>query len=417
MATALRWASRTAAAARASRRSSKLLIAAGLKAPVRPRIRDEIWVKLWGNLGLQPDLGADRRDARPAHRRGPICAALVPRHDAGGAGRRRGAGRPVRASTWTSASTAPPKSACTRPRCCRISNAAGRWRSTRCSARWSSWARWSASRCRCAMRSWPWCASGPAAQVVLNPRVSTVCILLPVRHRFVCRPVALLDIADATLGFLDRIAEGCGAVRVQVILRGGQLKQAARRMVRVLHSNSASGFPAHDEVKVVVPGRRHVLQRHCLVQGRISRGGPGSVGRQRRRRARGGLVNVRLEMVGPKVCGVTLQLERTIQHVLEAERTTAMPACLWSAGVLVLGPGADARGVCHGLTVQPPLNQRLTAHALRPKFPRKARRSGRCRASRHGGSLPGGTAASREMIRTRRRQMGTWRAGLAELVP
>ncbi len=33
---------------------SKLLIGAGLKAPVRPRIRDEIWVKLWGNLAFNP---------------------------------------------------------------------------------------------------------------------------------------------------------------------------------------------------------------------------------------------------------------------------------------------------------------------------------------------------------------------------
>ncbi len=33
---------------------SKALIAAGLKAPVRPRIRDEIWIKLWGNLSFNP---------------------------------------------------------------------------------------------------------------------------------------------------------------------------------------------------------------------------------------------------------------------------------------------------------------------------------------------------------------------------
>ncbi|MCE2517309.1 MAG: 2-dehydropantoate 2-reductase [Alphaproteobacteria bacterium] len=33
---------------------SALLKAAGLKAPVRPRIRDEIWVKLWGNCSLNP---------------------------------------------------------------------------------------------------------------------------------------------------------------------------------------------------------------------------------------------------------------------------------------------------------------------------------------------------------------------------
>ncbi len=33
---------------------SKLMIAAGFKAPVRPRIRDEIWVKLWGNMAFNP---------------------------------------------------------------------------------------------------------------------------------------------------------------------------------------------------------------------------------------------------------------------------------------------------------------------------------------------------------------------------
>jgi len=33
---------------------SKQLIAAGLKAPIRSRIRDELWVKLWGNLCLNP---------------------------------------------------------------------------------------------------------------------------------------------------------------------------------------------------------------------------------------------------------------------------------------------------------------------------------------------------------------------------
>ena len=33
---------------------SKLFVKAGLKAPVRPNIRDEIWVKLWGNLAFNP---------------------------------------------------------------------------------------------------------------------------------------------------------------------------------------------------------------------------------------------------------------------------------------------------------------------------------------------------------------------------
>ncbi|MDP1911306.1 MAG: 2-dehydropantoate 2-reductase, partial [Hyphomicrobium sp.] len=35
-------------------RFSELLIKAGLKAPVRPRIRDELWVKLWGNMAFNP---------------------------------------------------------------------------------------------------------------------------------------------------------------------------------------------------------------------------------------------------------------------------------------------------------------------------------------------------------------------------
>ena len=33
---------------------SKAMTAAGFKAPVRPRIRDDIWLKLWGNLSFNP---------------------------------------------------------------------------------------------------------------------------------------------------------------------------------------------------------------------------------------------------------------------------------------------------------------------------------------------------------------------------
>ena len=53
---------------------SKLMISAGLKAPLRPSIRDEIWVKLWGNLAFNP-LSAltgstlDRLGTRPELRR------------------------------------------------------------------------------------------------------------------------------------------------------------------------------------------------------------------------------------------------------------------------------------------------------------------------------------------------------------
>lgn len=35
-------------------RLSQALTEAGLKAPVRPKLRDEIWVKLWGNLSFNP---------------------------------------------------------------------------------------------------------------------------------------------------------------------------------------------------------------------------------------------------------------------------------------------------------------------------------------------------------------------------
>ncbi len=138
---------------------SKLMIAAGIKAPVRPRIRDEIWVKLWGNSGLQPDVGVDQRDPRPADRAGR-AARYGAGDDGRGPGRGRGARRQIRHRCRFSGSTVPPKSAPIRPRCSRISNAAGRWRSMRCWARWSNWGHWSANRCRPAPRSWPWCANG-----------------------------------------------------------------------------------------------------------------------------------------------------------------------------------------------------------------------------------------------------------------
>ena len=33
---------------------SEILISSGFKAPVRPNIRNELWVKLWGNLSFNP---------------------------------------------------------------------------------------------------------------------------------------------------------------------------------------------------------------------------------------------------------------------------------------------------------------------------------------------------------------------------
>ena len=59
---------------------SKALIAAGLKAPVRPRIRDELWMKLWGNLAFNPvsaltlaTLGGIARD--PGQR--AVCRSMM----------------------------------------------------------------------------------------------------------------------------------------------------------------------------------------------------------------------------------------------------------------------------------------------------------------------------------------------------
>jgi 2-dehydropantoate 2-reductase len=59
---------------------SSMLIAAGLKAPIRPRIRDDIWVKLWGNLCFNPlsaltgatlDVICGREDLRA------VCRAMM----------------------------------------------------------------------------------------------------------------------------------------------------------------------------------------------------------------------------------------------------------------------------------------------------------------------------------------------------
>ncbi|MBV8092314.1 MAG: 2-dehydropantoate 2-reductase [Acetobacteraceae bacterium] len=61
-------------------RLSKAMIAAGFKAPIRPRIRDEIWVKLWGNMAFNP-LSAltlatlDRITGQPDLR--AVCRAMM----------------------------------------------------------------------------------------------------------------------------------------------------------------------------------------------------------------------------------------------------------------------------------------------------------------------------------------------------
>lgn len=59
---------------------SRILIAAGLKAPIRSRIRDEIWVKLWGNLAFNPisaltTTTLDRITSEPGLR--ALCRAMM----------------------------------------------------------------------------------------------------------------------------------------------------------------------------------------------------------------------------------------------------------------------------------------------------------------------------------------------------
>ena len=48
------WASRRAGRTARVERLSALFAAGGLEAPIRDDIRDEIWLKLWGNLCLNP---------------------------------------------------------------------------------------------------------------------------------------------------------------------------------------------------------------------------------------------------------------------------------------------------------------------------------------------------------------------------
>lgn len=62
-------------------RLSEALVAAGVKAPIRPDIRNEIWVKLWGNLSFNPVSVLTRSTlvamARDAGVRGVIAAMMT----------------------------------------------------------------------------------------------------------------------------------------------------------------------------------------------------------------------------------------------------------------------------------------------------------------------------------------------------
>jgi 2-dehydropantoate 2-reductase len=108
---------------------SSLFAEAGLKAPVLDRIRDEIWLKLWGNVCFNPISALTHATLEmicsdPATR--ALSKTIIWKRK-----RSRKASASNSGSTSSDASTAHARSAPTRPRCCRISNAAGRWRSIR----------------------------------------------------------------------------------------------------------------------------------------------------------------------------------------------------------------------------------------------------------------------------------------------
>ena len=152
---------------------SQALAAAGFRAPVRTQIRNEIWVKLWGNVSFNPisaltggTLERDRRRSRHP------CGHA--RHDGRGGARSAWRSGSTSRSTSTVASPGPRRSAPTRPRCCRTSSAAGRWRSTPWSRPSRSWAASSASRRRPSTPCWPWSASARASPAAIDGPMDVV---------------------------------------------------------------------------------------------------------------------------------------------------------------------------------------------------------------------------------------------------
>ena len=110
-------------------RLSAVFVAAGMQAPVLDRIRDEIWLKLWGNVCLNP-ISALTHATLDVICSDPTTRALT-----------KSIMMETQAIAETfgvdlglisnGASTAHARSVLTKPRCCRISNAVVRWRSTR----------------------------------------------------------------------------------------------------------------------------------------------------------------------------------------------------------------------------------------------------------------------------------------------
>ena len=98
---------------------SQAFIRAGFKAPVSKDIRSEIWLKLWGNLSFNPISALTRATLEDICAFEPTRAlAAQMMREAQAIGEALGVEFKV---SLDSASPAPPRSARTRPRCCRTS--------------------------------------------------------------------------------------------------------------------------------------------------------------------------------------------------------------------------------------------------------------------------------------------------------
>ncbi len=133
---------------------SKVLEAAGLKAPVMPEIRNDIWLKLWGNLCFNP-LSAltgatlDVVATEPGTRN--LARNMMWRRKRSG-----GESACISASMSTVGSTARPASGRIGHRCCRTLNAPVRSRSMRCSPPCRSSAASPKWRPPTSTRCWAW---------------------------------------------------------------------------------------------------------------------------------------------------------------------------------------------------------------------------------------------------------------------
>ena len=157
-ATSSRSASRTAASRRAACACPRVLRGGRLRGAGPEGHPQRDLAQAVGQPVLQPDQRADARDARHRGDRAEPARAVDP-HDGRGAGDRHALRRHLPRRHRRAASTAPPASARTAPRCCRTWRTAARSRSTRCSPLCRKWAGWSVSRRPISTWCSGWCSN------------------------------------------------------------------------------------------------------------------------------------------------------------------------------------------------------------------------------------------------------------------